>query len=176
MTTVPVAISLDYPGIAPGTNYVFPSDIQTDSPAYPLAPGSTIESVDIPQGETTDEYQTAYPDYVGTVNRGFNHPSGIIPTGGHSLNPAPGSVDLIEPRDTGSLPAPGRVFNGSGPVSGGNSNWTNTVANLDPIVAASPGPVRGGQDYSVQLANVYFATIAQQYSQQAVEAALISAV
>lgn len=170
------ALSLTYPNIEPGVNYVFPSDIDTNSPAYPLAPGSSVESVDIPQGETTDEFQTQYPDYVGTVERGFYHPNGVQPTGGHSLNPAPGSVDLIAPRDAGSIAAPGRVFNGSGPVSGGNSNWTNMVASLDPIVAASPGPVRGGQDYSSQLANVYFATQAQQYSQQAIEAALVSAV
>lgn len=158
----------------------FPNYVDTTSPSYPIAPGSDFDeplAADIPQGQFTDANQDQLADKVGRVHRGFLYPSGVPVTGGSSRNPAPGSVDLIEPMDAGSIPAPGRVFNGSGPVTGGASNnWSGNIAKLESPSAGAAGPVRGGQDYSVQLANAYFATQAQQYSQQAVEAALISAV
>lgn len=170
-----------------GNSFNFPSFVDTGDISYPIAPDGNAYGeplgVNIPQGTFMDYTNTdAFPDKVnGTqpTKRGMFHPRGIEPENSNSWSrtPAPGSQDLIAPRATGSHASfGGNYFNGSGPVSGKGSNFSGTIAALDPVVLGSPGPVRGGRDYSTQAANAYFSTQAQQYSAQAVEAALISAI
>lgn len=94
----------------------------------------------------------------------------------HSVVPAPGSTDLIQPRSTGGITATQRSGQSSqGPVTGEGSLWNNQRAVLNVQTPGYKGPV-GSMDYSQQLTRAYFQAEAQAYSAEASSAAMVASV
>jgi len=129
-----------------------------------------------PQMGATPEWRAAGPEEAGAYALDFMDAPAIMPTYS-PIQSGPGSVDLAVPyghRDF--APGRNRLIHSTGPVDGAGSNFTGDVAEIGRETPGQGGPVTGGTDYGQQLAATYWATQAQQYSQQAAASALVSAV
>jgi len=93
------------------------------------------------------------------------------------LAPAPGSANLIAPRDTGGIPGTNRLIHSQGPVTGTPDNqWTGERTRTVAQAVGMNGPVIGGADVGHGVSNAYYAQQNAMYSQAAAEAALMAAI
>lgn len=158
----------------PGEGFDFPATVDLDSVAYPEFHGigggpSALRST------TGDVFQDAAPEFAGVYEPGFLAQPGALPAVA-TLAPAPGSQDLMMPRDTGGVPGTNRIIHARGPVDGALSDqWTGTRETLHAPALQAHGPVVGGPDYGHTLTAAYYAAAQANYSQAAAEAAMVAA-
>ena len=141
-------------------------------PGYTPAPGGYLD--DVVQANEPG----AFPLYVrkSGVSR-IQWEPGIQPSSNYnSVIAAPGSVDMAQPRDFGSVPNMNNNLIQSGPVGGYGVNMSGYIAKLRSAQPGVTGPVIGGQDYANQVAQTNNATYAQLLSTAAAANAVVSAV
>jgi hypothetical protein len=139
---------------------------------YTTSPGGYLDDV------AAAKDPTWVPDYAGKsgVHR-IDWESGITPQSDYSsVIAAPGSVDMSQPRDYGSVPGRNNTLLVSGPVEGNGNVFSGYIAKLRSAQPGVIGPVSGGQDYANQVAQTNNAAYAQLLSQAAAASALVSAV
>lgn len=172
----PFAMPLDYNGGDPPTGYGYdlPSDVTLDDPTYPDLTGLG-GGVAAYRGNQDAQFQNANPEYAGEYGLDYLDAPGLIPAYA-GLNPAPGSVDLIQPRNAGEVSGTNRIIHSVGPVTGESHSWTELQTPLNQPNPNYGGPVTGGGDYSQQLAATYFASQARMLSEQASAQAMVYAV
>ncbi len=142
------------------------------NPGYTTSPGGYLD--DVVQAHEPD----AFPLYVRTsgVSR-IQWEPGIQPSSNYnSVIAAPGSVDMSQSRDIGSVPGLNNNLLQTGPVGGSGANFSGYVAKLRSAQPGVKGPVIGGQDYANQVAQTNNATYAQLLSMAAAANAVVSAV
>ncbi len=133
-----------------------PSAYRSNAAGYALMPTAPGYS---------PEYTLAFVDYTGAE-----------PTY-NTLNPAPGSADLIEPRDTGGSTGTNDLLQSAGPVTGSDTaNWNYDRAVLNRGNPDINGPVVGGPDYGQQLSAAYWSPEQLIFSAKAAEISLLTAV
>ncbi len=97
-----------------------------------------------------------------------------------SLAPAPGSEDLVLPRDSGSVPGTAYENIMYGPVSGYNMDHDGyQVGHIQVLMSVPPGaigPVTGGEDYATLVSNAQFQAAFEQYSNLPSSQAIVSAI
>jgi hypothetical protein len=170
------------PSTARSSEYGYPQD------HFDLPTASDIDEVSYPEyhgiadgpseyrSNTAELFQAGNPEYAGTYELGFNNDPGIAP-GYSELSPAAGSSSLSAPRNSGEVVGTNRLIQSTGPVSGTDGDrWTGERAALHKPNPNYGGPVTGGEDYAAALHNAYFQSQAQYFSQQASDAAMVSAV
>ncbi|MHB1357041.1 MAG: hypothetical protein ACYCZF_13820 [Anaerolineae bacterium] len=145
--------SIDLDDVEPSQDSALPSEGQC-SPAHMLAPA-----------------------YAGPQQREIIQQPGTLPTY-QSINPAAGSVDLALPRDAGSIP--GTVYENimAGPVSG-RAIDNSDVGFQQRLMMTPPGqigPVVGGEDYSILVANANYQEAFAVYSNGPSDQAIIAAI
>ena len=120
----------------------------------------------------------AFADYVHTSGmKRINWVPGIQPESNYSsVIAAPGSVDMTQPRDFGSVPGLNNTLLATGPVGGNGVDHTGYIAKLRSAQPGVIGPVAGGQDYANQVAQTNNATYAQLLSMAAAANSIVSAV
>lgn len=132
------------------------------------------------------------PDGVASVSRGYANqtpvreltPSGLTAVL-TNLNPAPGSPDLIEPRQAHGVPGSEKPISIIGAVTGAGfaSWWTNKKTNAKARVIGQPGIVSGfagagsyGGDQLTSASLTYQASLQQMLTDQASANALYPAI
>jgi len=169
----------DYPAPMgdPGSHFDFPYQVVTNdaNSVTPVNADGTpmpfsYESVMPPTPESD-------PFNVGSYGVAFMDAPAITPSM-TQLNPAPGSVNLEQPRDTPFFaPGTNRIIHSTGPVTGaGSERYDGDRAEIGSNPVGQGGPVTGGPDYAQQLALTFQAAQNIAYSQQAAASALVSAV
>ena len=135
-----------------------------------------------PGGYLDDKVQAhepnAFPHYTGHsgVHR-IQWEPGLQPTSNYnSVIAAPGSVDMSQPRDIGSIPNVNNNLVQTGPVDGNGVIWSGYIAKLRSAQPGVIGPVAGGQDYANQVAQTNNAAYAQLLSMAAAANSIVSAV
>ena len=133
--------------------------------------------------------EIAMPDGLATLARGFANQTPIrelhpqVPTDYFTnLNPAPGSADLIEPRQAHGVPGREQAISILGAVNGSlisTNGWTNKKTNAPARAGGQPGIVKGfagagsyGGDQLVSASIAYAASQVQMLTDQASAAAL----
>lgn len=142
------------------------------NPGYTASPGGYLD--DVVQAHEPD----AFPLYVRTsgVSR-IQWEPGLQPSSNYnSVIAAPGSVDMSQPRDIGSIPGLNNNLLQTGPVGGSGVTFSGYVAKLRSTQPGVTGPVIGGQDYANQVAQTNNASYAQLLSMAAAANAVVSAV
>lgn len=171
--TSPLAQSTAYDNPEPmqgRDNVVMPNTPVIDD-AY--TPGTLPYEYYGPMNEPT---QDSNPAYAGRGSRT------LVLQGGQEdthlfLNPAPGSVDLIAPRDSGGIPATVEENIRGGPVSG----WVmDSYGYIRQDLLATPpgqaGPVVGGTPQDQLISQAYWQQAFSQYSNQASDQANVMAI
>ena len=141
-------------------------------PGYTNSPGGYLD--DVVQANEPGQF----PLYVrkSGVSR-IQWEPGIQPSSNYnSVIAAPGSVDMSQPRDFGSVPNMNNNLVQTGPVGGSGTIWSGYIAKLRSAQPGVSGPVIGGQDYANQVAQTNNATYAQLLSMAAAANAVVSAV
>lgn len=93
-----------------------------------------------------------------------------------NLAPAPGSENLIAPRNAGEIGGTNRLVRFHGPVDAHAPVWSGKNTALRKPVVGNKGPVSGAAVDGATLASqAYFAQQAAYFSQQASDAAMVSA-
>jgi hypothetical protein len=157
----------------PGTQKIAPHStdgIGTASYAGPIAQNPVAIGSD-----AGDVFQDTNPAYAGKfVPKHLNNP-GLLPTF-QELNPSGNSRSLTAPRTEGEYAATNTFYMPEGPVSGQSvsSSWSGQNTALRAPVAAQSGPVAGGRSSGEQASLSYFASVAQQASQDAIARALVT--
>lgn len=162
----------------PSETFAFPSDVTLDDPVYPeftgIAGGPSAY-----RSNTGEVFQSGNPEYAGEYFPGFQNDPGTVANPA-PLNPAPGSVDLAVPRETGGVAGTNRLIKSEGPVDGAGADlgitWTGDQGDLYRPNPNYHGPVVGGPDYAQQLGNAFYADQLAGFSEIAATAALVSAV
>jgi hypothetical protein len=123
------------------------------------------------------------PDGIDSPHRGFSNqtPVGFVqehnPSPVHaSLNPAPGSADLIQDRTVGGYSGTNNFLKIWGAVTGRNNEWTGLKTDANARNIGQKGVVVGGSDYLNQLSEAYQASQTQMITDQASANALFSVV
>lgn len=156
----------DYPNVlyGPNTGFDLPSDVDLSSVAYPELYGA---------GGGVAAYRGPASAVAGDDVLAFQAAPGIDPER-RDLNTAPGSVDLIEPRDTGGVPGTDTILASIGPVTGDGTEYLDGRARLNTPNPSYAGAVTGGPDFNQQAAQAYAASQAKLYSDQASASALLA--
>lgn len=142
------------------------------NPGFTNSPGGYLD--DKVQANEPD----AFPLYVRNsgVSR-IQWEPGLQPTSNYnSVIAAPGSVDMAQPRDYGSVPNLNNNLVQTGPVGGSGTIWSGYIAKLRSAQPGVTGPVAGGQDYANQVAQTNNAAYAQLLSMAAAANSIVSAV
>jgi len=129
------------------------------------------------RGYVGDIDQTDRPGYAGEDKREITFQPDALP-GYKFLAPAPGSTDLIAPRDTGSIPGTSYLNTMDGPVSGFAMDQFQE-GNFQQLESSPPGaygPVVGGEDYSTIVNNATWQEAFAQYSNAASDQAIAGAI
>ena len=161
----------------PGETFDLPATVETDpepQPEFTGIGGGVSEF----RSTTGQLFQEDNPAYAGTYTPGFQDSPGTVqaPT---PIAPAPGSTDLAAPRESGRVPGTNRLINSQGPVLGDGAEhgrWTGSRVEANKPNMQYSGPVSGGPDYANSLGAAYFTAQQAAYSEQAANAAMVSAV
>lgn len=158
-----------------GDHFDLPTAVDVmDEVAYPEFTGVN-DGPAAYRSNTGETFQTGNPEYAGTYELGFQNAPGIQPS--YSEAGSPGSLSLVAPRDSGSTTGTNRQITSAGPVDGRLADqWSGHRAELNRPNPNYGGPVNGGADYASGVHNAYFASQAQALSQEAMNAAMVSAV
>jgi len=155
-------------------HFVLPSAVELDSAAYPVLHGVEGGPAAL-VGNSAEVFQADAPEYAGQYELGFLNQPGTVASLA-SMVPAPGSSDLVAPRDAGGVPGTNRIIHSVGPVDGVLSDgWTGSRADLHTPAPALNGPVSGGPDYGQTLTAAYYASAQANFSQAQAEAAMVAA-
>lgn len=161
---------------------------QPDATDYFVMPNSeTLDDVSYPEqvpniwSDDSDDFglqdtPSEMPAYLGTNQRIITETPGQRDT--HAfLAPAPGSTDLIEPRDTGGIPATVYFNEHTGPVTGRAFDvYQNIRQGLLAVQPGQLGPVVGGPDQGEALSAAFFQAQFATQSNAASDAAMVNAV
>lgn len=162
----------------PNETFDLPSQVDLDDPIYPEFTGISAGPSEW-RSNTGELFQEDAPEYAGKYEVGFENEVGSS-FKNESLNPAPGSVDLIAPMDTGSIPGTNRLIKSDGPVDGAGADqgitWTGEQGDLYKPNPNYSGPVAGGPDYANSLARAYYADQNDGFSQIDATSSMVSAV
>jgi hypothetical protein len=162
----------------PKDTYDLPNELMLDSTASPTLDGLGGGTAAY-RGNKSEQFQQDDPGYAGGYQLQFANPQAYRPTQARQA-PAPGSVDLDAPRDSGPdiMIGSQRLINSEGPVTGesSNHNWSNTRHVLPQFSADYDGPVSGGPDSGQKIAAAYYASQLQEYSAMANAQALLAAI
>lgn len=156
-------------------HYDFPAppfEWEAWNPGYTASPGGYLDD------KVQENEPNAFPLYVrkSGVSR-IQWEPGLQPTSNYnSVIAAPGSVDMAQPRDFGSVPNLNNNLVQTGPVGGTGVTFSGYIAKLRSAQPGVSGPVIGGQDYANQVAQTNNATYAQLLSIAAAANAVVSAV
>lgn len=122
--------------------------------------------------------QSANPGYAPAGNRTLVfEPSQATDTGYSFLFPAPGSVDLIAPRDAGGIPSTDMLNVRSGPVTGfAMDHYSDIRQGLDSQPPGYYGPVQGGTPQDQLISQAYWQQSFAQYSNAASDQAMVAAI
>lgn len=163
----------------PGGHFDFPYQVTTTdaNSVTPVNSDGTPMPWDYENVMPTAPFEPENPFNVGAYGLGFMDAPALTPTHA-SLNPAPGSVDLIQPRQTPYFPnGTNRLIHSKGPVTGVYvERYDGSRQEIGRVPTGQGGPVTGGPDYAQQLAQTFMAAQAQAYSSYAQASALVSAV
>lgn len=174
--TRPLPVSLQPKEYGHPEGFDFPNKVELDSVTYPEAHGVAGPLAAI--GSTGERDQTQAPEYAGQYELGYLNQPGALPTQTY-LAPAPGSQDLLVPRDTGGISGTNRILHSVGPVDGagtdGGNTWTSDRDVLHKAAVGNSGPVAGGPDYGHSLTAAYYAQAAAQFNTAAAEASMVAA-
>lgn len=124
--------------------------------------------------EVNPLYTPAYAGEYEVLQEGFSNTKenpALQPTY-DPLNPFPGSVDLLEARDSRGTVAPNWAYLATGPNTGAPAEFSNTRINIPADNAHLIGPNTGGVDSNTQTFLAYQASLVQQLTQEASAAAL----
>ena len=114
--------------------------------------------------DVEDYSPAALPDYAGDYSR--KHLNNFhVRTDYANLNPAPGSVDLIAPRNTGGMLGINETWIIGGPVTGEITNYANENTDIPWQNSNPQGPNAGGQDYNTGRLLAYEASQLQALTQ-----------
>lgn len=154
----------------PNEGYDFPKP-QTEADTTATYPRDTPLAYSAPNA-----FQDSAPEYTGRSDPHYLEEPGVVHEFAQ-LAPAPGSANLIRPRDFNGTPGTNRLFKATGPVDGGAASpgWTGKVTPLRSPVIGNSGPVSGGRDGSQVAAQAYFAAQAAAVSQAASDVAMVTA-
>lgn len=161
----------------PGETFDLPATYEEDAEPQPEFTGIG-GGVSEFRSTTGQLFQDDNPAYAGTYTPGFQDSPGTV-FATTPLAPAPGSTDLAAPRESGGMPGTNRLINSLGPVAGDGAEhgrWTGNREDANKPNMQYAGPVTGGPDYANSLGAAYFAAQQQAYSDQAANAAMVSAV
>jgi len=160
---------------AENDHYDFPApafEWEAWNPGYTASPGGYLDD------KVQANEPGAFPLYVrkSGVSR-INWEPGIQPSSNYnSVIAAPGSVDMSQPRDFGSIPNVNNNLLQTGPVGGSGTIFSGYIAKLRSAQPGVVGPVAGGQDYANQVAQTNNAAYAQLLSMAAAANSIVSAV
>lgn len=101
--------------------------------------------------------------------------TGLAPDPQRNIAPAPGSQNLVAPRDAGGIAGTNHLNRSIGPVIGPVSEWSGNRDLPISVPIGASGPV-GRSDYSAQLAAAYAAANRRVLDQAAIESAMVAAV
>lgn len=160
------------------------SAIENDTDSHPLHNSVNLDDAIFPD-TTANQYrgnvgnidQGQRPGYAGDDRRELVYSPDALP-GYNFLSPAPGSTDLIAPRDSNSVPGTTSLNVMHGPVTGSAMDEYQT-GNRQILMTAPPGshgPVVGGPDYSTTVAYATFQEAFSSYSNAATDNAIVSAI
>lgn len=129
------------------------------------------------RGDVNDINQSQRPAYAGMDAREIVFQPDALP-GYNFLAPAPGSTDLIAPRDTGSIPGTTYLNIKDGPVTGFamDEYQEGNRQQLESVPPGAYGPVVGGEDYSTIVNNATWQEAFSQYSNAASDQAIVGAI
>lgn len=156
-------------------SFDFPGTLEFEDTNEPVLTGAG-GGVATYRGNQSEQFQSDNPAYAGEYHLGYENAIGLPAPVAQSTAPAPGSTDLVVARTTGGVAGTNRIIQSDGPVTGRDNPFSGLQGDLFTPNPNYNGPVSGGQDYSQQLANAYFASQATLFSEQASAQALISAV
>lgn len=161
----------------PAETFDFPSDMETDTSVTPELQG-VGGGVSAYRANVGDVFQDTNPEYAGDYEPGFEDSPGAVFTN-ESTAPAVGSTDLAAPRASGGVAGNNRLIKSDGPVGNDGADhgrWTGNREEAHKPNVQYNGPVSGGPDYANSLGAAYFAAQQAAYSDQAANAAMVSAV
>lgn len=152
-------------------SYVKPNAIELGDEYYPdtLVPAF--------RGDVGNIDQTMRPAYAGQDKREIVYQPGPLPEYSF-LAPAPGSTDLIAPRDSGSVPGTAYENIMAGPVTGFALDQYQE-GNRQALLSTPPGahgPVVGGDDYSNIVTQATWQQAFAEYSNAASDQAIVRAI
>lgn len=152
--------------------YVAPETVQLDDAYIP-----TDEPYEY-YGVTGEMGQTANPGYAGEGSRTLIvQPTQSTDTGYSFLFPAPGSVDLTTPRDSGGIPGTDELNVRNGPVNGSAmDNYGNLRQGLSTTPPGYYGPVQGGTPQDQLASQAYWQESFARYSNAASDQAMVASV
>ena len=110
--------------------------------------------------------RTLVPDYSGDYAQNITLEPGLQPSY-TSLNPAPGSVDLIAPRGAGGYPGTARASMADGPNKSQAAQFSGVRDLIPAINSNAQGPNKGGSDQNTQRMLAYETSLIQQLTEQA---------
>jgi hypothetical protein len=159
----------------PRDHFDLPTATDLDEVSYPEFHGVEDGPSEY-RSNTAEVFQAGNPEYAGVYELGFNNDPGIAPTYSE-LAPSVGSSSLSASRNSGEVVGTNRLIQSTGPVSGTDGDrWTGERAALYKPNPNYGGPVSGGPDVAAGIHAAYFQSQAQYFSQQASDAAMVSAV
>lgn len=164
-----VATQSDYPAGV----FEEPSEVTLNDVSYPelTGLGGGVASY---RGTESTMYPNDNPSYVGHYALGYVIPDNDVPDY-QNIAPAPGSSDLIRPRNSGEVTGKQRLLQSIGPVTMSDSQYTGRRARLVPASIGNDGPNVSGADYAQATANAYFASQAVIFSRMAADSAMVAA-
>ena len=109
--------------------------------------------------------RTLVPDYSGDYAQNIQLEPGLQPSY-TSLNPAPGSVDIIAPRSAGGYPGTARASMADGPNKGQAAQFSGVRDLIPAINSNAQGPNKGGSDQNTQRMMAYETSLIQQLTEQ----------
>lgn len=129
------------------------------------------------RGDVGDIVQDQRPGYAGSDSREIVFQPDSLPSY-KFMAPAPGSTDLIAPRDAGSIPGTSYLNVKNGPVSGFamDEYQEGNRQQLESVPPGAYGPVVGGQDYSSVVSAATWQQSFDEYSNAPSSQAIVSAI
>ena len=129
--------------------------------------------VSIYRGTESSVVKHGYPEVIGQDQLDYTNTVGQNDTVNY-LMPAPGSSDLIMPRQAFGTPGRDRTIQSVGPVTGANTGYRDTLTPLNPANPGNAGPVVGGPDYSETVQQNYYAQLTAYSAEAANNSLLVS--
>lgn len=172
-------LNVGVPAMASADNYGYPGtqnvpDQPTDGEWEQPGNGTVVQNPVAIGDQSGDLQQETNPAYAGTFTPKHNNMPGIVPTF-QEINSDGYSRSLNGSRTAGETASTNTFYMPDGPVSGVgiSSAWSGVNTSLRAPVVGQQGPVSGGRSSGEQASLSYFASVAQQASQDAINRNLV---